>query len=373
MPGMTRSATPRANRFISRMQWPALPFALLLTACTTVPLPPPAQPAVEHPRPTVEQPRPTVPSFRSAEQEALQTLVAQQDRLYRVAAPLLVNNTDLCRSQARNLLGFTAKNKYSYSSEFVDTAQTMLGLDDRLQVTGVLPGSGAARAGVRRGDILIAVEDKPMPEGEKAERQAATILAPLVTGRSTVRMTVARDGATLTLTVPLTYACAFGIELGNTDNVTAYADGRRVLVTHGMMNATASDEELAYVLAKEMAHNALMHANRQRMNATIGGIIDNLIRMHPDMSTMVGLSGVKPMPQQLDAIADKLSLYLLARAGYNIDNAIPFWKRIASQYPATMLNAYTALHPETDYRIAAMEKTVADIKAKQAARKPLMP
>ena len=354
------------------MQWLALPFALLLTACTTVPLPPPTQPP-EHPRPTVEQPRPTAPSFRSAEQEALQTLVAQQDRLYRVAAPLLVNNTDLCRSQARNLLGFTAKNKYSYSSEFVDTAQTILGLDERLQVTGVLAGSGAARAGVRRGDTLIAVEDKPMPEGENAERQAATILAPLVTGRSSVRMTVARNGATLTLTVPLTYACAFGVELGNTDNVTAYADGHRVLVTRGMMNATVSNEELAYVLAKEMAHNALMHASKQHMSATIGGIIDNLVRMHPDMSTMVGLSGIKPMPQQLDAMADKLSLYLLARAGYNIDYAIPFWKKIASQYPATMLNAYTALHPATDYRIAAMEKALTDIKAKQATRKPLMP
>lgn len=367
MPGMTGSAALRLNRFATRMQWLALPFALLLTACATVaPPPPPGQP-------NVEQPRPTIPYFRSAEQEALQALVAQQDRLYRVAAPLLANNTDLCRSQARNLLGFTAKNKYSYSSEFVDTAQKMLGLGERLQVAGVLAGSGAARAGVRRGDALIAVEDKPMPEGEDAERQAATILAPLVTGRSSVRLTVARDGATLTLTVPLTYACAFGVELGNTDNVTAYADGHRVLITRGMMNAAATDEELAYVLAKEMAHNALMHARKQHMSATIGGIIDNLTRMHPDMSTMVGLSGAKPMPQELDAMADKLSLYLLARAGYNVDYAIAFWKKIASQYPATMLNAYTALHPATNYRIAAMEKAVADIKAKQAARKPLMP
>ena len=303
----------------------------------------------------------------------VRTIATLQDRLYRVSAPLLVNNTDLCRGNARNLLGFTAKNKYSYSSDLTDAAQRLLGLDDRLQVTGVLAGSGAARTGVRQGDLLVAIEDKPIPQGENAERQAAALLAPLVTGRSNVKMTVLRDGNNVAMTVPLTYACAFGIELGNIDNVIAYSDGRRILVTRGMMNAAASDEELAAVLAKEMAHNALSHASRLRMNTTVGGIINNLLRVHPDMSSMSGLAGVKPMPQELDAIADKLSLYLLARAGYSVDKAIPFWEKMASQYPAAMQTTYTALHPATQYRIEAMKKTIADIKRKQAARKPLLP
>lgn len=373
MRGTTRLALHGLKRSAARMQLLALPVALLLTACATV-TPPPVTPTTEPSRPAAPVSAATPgPVISPAEQEALRTLVTQQDRLYRVAAPLLVNNTDLCRSHARNLLGFTAKNKYSYSAEFVNAAQNSLGLGDRLQVVGVLAGSGAARAGVRRGDNLVAVDDKAMPEGENAERQAAAILAPLVTGRSAVKMTVMRDSSRVTLSVPLTYACAYGIELGNTDNVLAYADGHRVLVTRGMMNAASSDEELAYVLAKEMAHNALAHASKQRMNATIGGIIDNLIRMHPDMSTMVGLSGVKPMPQELDAMADKLSLYLLARAGYNIDRVVPFWQRIASQYPATVPSNYTALHPATEYRIAAIEKTIKDIKAKQASKRPLHP
>jgi beta-barrel assembly-enhancing protease len=37
------------------------------------------------------------------------------------------------------------------------------------------------------------------------------------------------------------------------------------------------------------------------------------------------------------------------------------------------LNGYTALHPSTAYRVAAMEKTVKDIRAKQARKKPLLP
>jgi predicted Zn-dependent protease len=182
-----------------------------------------------------------------------------------------------------------------------------------------------------------------------------------------------RNGSNMSMNVPLTYACAFGIELGNTDMVNAYSDGHRVLITRGMMNVARSDDELAYVMAKEMAHNALAHAARQKTSATIGGIIDNLVRIHPDMSTMVGTAGVRPMPADLDIAADRLALYMLARAGYNIDNAPAFWQRLASQYPATVLNGYTALHPATAQRISAMERTVADIRSKKNGNKALLP
>jgi hypothetical protein len=348
---------------LRRLAW--LPSALLLTACAT-----------QAPFSTVPEPaRPVIvaPKVSSAEQEALRTLVSLQDRLYRVAAPLLVNNTQLCKNNARNLLGFTAKNKYSYSANFVDAANATLGLDERLQVMGVLTGSGAAKAGVRRGDGLVMVEDKSIPQGENAEREAAAILAPLVTGRSSVKLVVLRNGSNQTLNVPLTHACAFGIELGNTDNVNAYADGYRMMVTRGMLNFTQSDEELAYVLAREMAHNILAHPQRQRMNGTVGDIIDNLVRIHPDLSTMVGTGGIKAMPQDIDASADKLALYLAARAGYNVDNAARFWQQLAYQYPATVLNGYTAIHPITPSRLSGMDKTIADIKSKKARKQPLLP
>ncbi|HWT71068.1 MAG TPA: peptidase M48, partial [Oxalicibacterium sp.] len=76
-----------------------------------------------------------------AQLTVLRTLTTQQDRLYRVAAPLLVSNAPLCRSYARNLIGFSAKNKYSYSADYVRAAQT-LGFGEQLRVTGVLPDSG---------------------------------------------------------------------------------------------------------------------------------------------------------------------------------------------------------------------------------------
>ena len=346
-----------------------LPLALLAACASNVPLNTPVLPPLPGPAaPTV-----TAPAAPTPQQAMLRDIVAQQDRLYRVAAPLLVNNTELCKGNARNLLGFTAKSKYSFSDELSDAAQQLYGMDDRLQVMGVLAGSGAARAGIRVGDKLSMVEGKPLPPGVDGERQAATMLAPLITSGASARLTMVRNGAPVQVTVPFTRACAYSIELGNADNVNAYNDGRRVLLTRGMMNFAASDNELAYVLAKEMAHNSLNHARVQRTTGTAGAIIDNLIRIRPDMTTMAGMSGMKPMPQTMDAAADTLSLYMVARAGYDIDAAPRFWERLASQYPPGMLNAYTALHPATSYRLSVMDKILADVKGKQAGRQPLLP
>ena len=343
----------------------ALAGLVFLSACATQA--PPTRPAPE------TAPAVSLPAVDTAQQKELRALVALQDRLYNVAAPLLVHNAELCKSNARKLVGFTAKTKYSYSSEFVAAAQSVLGLDDRLQVTGLLPASGAVGAGVRRGDILLAVDGQPMPQGPNAERQAATVLGPIVAARSSVNLSVLRNGASLTLNVPLTMACAFGVELGNTDNVNSYADGRRILITRGMMNFARSDQELAYLLATEMAHNALAHAHKQKMSATLSGIIDNLIRIQPDMSMMGGTAGVKIYTPEQDANAHALALYMAARAGYGIDQAAGFWRRLATQYPPTIPNGYTAIHPSTGNQVAAIEKTVAEIKTKQAAGKPLVP
>ncbi len=338
-----------------------VPAAFMLAACATQ-LPP-----LEPESAVIE------PIVSASGEAALRTLISHQDRLYRVAAPLLVNNPELCKGNARNLLGFTAKNKYSYSAELAPAAQALYDLNDRLQVMGVLAGSGAVRAGVQRGDKLLQAEDQSLPTGPNAEREAAAVLGPLVGSRSSIRLTVLRDGASTVLDVPLTRACAYSIELGNVDTVNAYDDGRRILITRGMMDFARSDEELAYVLAKEMAHNSLGHAGKRNMSATVGAIIDNLIRLQPDTTTLAGTSGVRPMSRELDAAADTLSLYMLARAGYSVDRAPKFWQRLATRYPPTVLNGYTAIHPSTAFRLSVMERIVADVKAKQADKKPLSP
>ena len=350
-----------------RLAVPGVLLSLLLAACQT---PPVAGPVLAPPQP-VEQP-PAISPRIAAAAESLSKMAAMQDRLYRVAAPLLINNAELCKDKARNLLGFTARNRYWYPGEYNEAAHVAFGMGEHLQVTGVLAGSGAARAGLRRGDGLISAGGKTLPTGPNASSSAGAVFGPLVASQATLAMVIERDDKTRQLGIPVTRACGFAIELGNTDNVNSYADGQRVMVTRGMLHFAHSDNELAILLAKGMAHNVLNHATSTRSTGTIGSVIDNLANVHPDSSMLIGSSGIKAMSGEMDATADSLSLYMLARAGYDYDDAGGFWKRLAATYPATVLNSYVANHPATAVRLAAIDKTVAEIKAKQSAKKPLV-
>jgi hypothetical protein len=368
MMAKTRSAVTVSVVAKTRSAASVLALAALLSACAGTPSWLPDTIGTIGSGATTAQMRATMDELRQ--------MVALQDRLYQVAAPLLIINADLCKAQARNLLGFTAKNKFSFPGDYADAAQAALGYGDRLLVSNVLAGSGAARAGLRQGDVLISADGQPLPSGPNAETSAAGVLGPLLRERSTLKMTVARgnrDNNEVVLNVPVTRACAYRIDVGNADNVNSYADGDRVMLTRGMINFTRNDTEIAYVMAKDMAHNILGHAAAQNSSGTLAGIIDNLSSVQPDMSMLIGSAGVRTMPRQRDGAADSLALYLLARAGYNIDGAASFWQRLASAYPASMKNGYTSNHPATAYRVAAINKTVAEIKTKQANREPLQP
>jgi hypothetical protein len=348
----------------------AAAIALLLSGCATQEQRPySSAPRVVERAPETQGLNPQM----AAAADTLNKMADLQNRLYKVASPLLIHNAELCKGQARNLLGFTAKNRWSYPGDYNEAAHLAFGMDERLQVTSVLAGSGAAKAGLQTGDVLLAAAGKPLPTGQHALSQAGAIFNKIVASQSTLPMTVERHHSERQVSIPVTRACAFAIELGNADNVNAYADGSRVLVTRGMIAFTRNDDELAFVLAKTMAHNMLGHAASQRNSATIGSIIDNLKSVTPDNSMLIGSGGIKAMPPEMDAAADRLSLYLAARAGYEIDNADNFWKRLNETHPATELNGYNANHPAVSARLAAIDKAQAEIKAKKAAKKALAP
>ena len=360
------SSTVTEAKLILRL----LAVCTLLAACGTVPV---SKPAPTEPDKSIRSTEPDKPVRPTENSSALSLLVARQERIYRVAAPLMVKNAPLCRSQARPLLGFTAKNRHSYPAELAPAAESLLRLDERLRIMQVLDGSGAMRSGIRPGDVLVAIQEQPLPLGAQAETEAARLIAPLLKNAVDVTVSVLRQGQPLKLNVPLTTACAFSLEIGHTSQVNAYADGRRIMVTRGMLDFLGNDEALAVILAREIAHNVLQHAAALQMTATTASVIDALLPLQPDPAALSGRGGLRPLPAKLDLEADRLAMYLLVRAGYEPATAERTMEKIAQAFPASQTNAYTALHPWTPERRLLIQSTLAEIRQKQAAKKALVP
>jgi hypothetical protein len=354
--GLAGCALPPAPQQTARPALPAArpaPGPVLPQTSPPATAPQAASPAM----PTQAPPAPMQAQAAVPDKASLLRAWADQERrLYRVAAPLLIHNTELCPRHARNLLGFTAKNRYSYSDAFVDTAQSELGLEERLRVMNVLPGSGAEQAGLEKGDILLTVEIEPLPQGPDAERASAAIIASELQGRNSVSLTVLRNGERMGFDIPLTPACAMVIELGNTDFAGSFADGQRIMVTRGMLNSVQSDEELAYVQAQEIARNIM--AQQPMPEAT--ALIDRLHTLMPQAADDGAAANLPAYPADFALRARKLALYLLARAGYAIDGAPAFWQKTGS--PAV-----------TDQDLSALMQTIGNIRTKQQSGAPLVP
>ncbi len=367
----------RQHLRLSRYVVSPLLLVTLLCACTQIPLNSnPSTPDSTSNTPPVHQnssgktnSTPAAPIRNTV----LDNLLLRQERVYRIAAPLIIKNAVLCRTQARPLLGFTAKNQYSYPPELAVAARQSLGLDERLQIMQILDGSGAMRAGLKRGDILQTIQDLNIPTGPQAEPETARMLSPILKNLSDLNITVIRQNQPITVNVPLTLACAFAIDVGNAQQVNAYADGRRILLTRGLLDSFTNDEDVAVVIAREIAHNVLQHAKQLQQMATLSMVIDNLLLFKPDQIAANSSNGIKITPEKMDQEADRLALFMLTRAGYDPANFSRVLQKLAQNPNSSQALTYSTLHPWTDGRQSVIQATLKEIRQKQAAKKVLVP
>lgn len=168
--------------------------------------------------------------------------------------------------------------------ELADRAGMIAGqsLDRGPGVIVVVPGGPAAQAGLRPGDVLLAIDGSGIPpetalaapfDAARAHTRADTVRDLLARTKSTpFAISLLRNGAPTTVTVTPRLACPSYVHLARSDQRNAYADGRHVFTTTGLLSTTRNDDELAFIIAHEMAHNILHHAVVMRGSAVKHGI-----------------------------------------------------------------------------------------------------
>lgn len=131
----------------------------------------------------------------------------------------------------------------------------------------------------------------------------------------------------------------------------------------GILPVTKSETGLAVVMGHEVAHALAGHGNERITQATIaqyggaviGGSISNrnisdiFNRLYP-----IGASvGLMAFGRNQELEADQMGLYLMAMAGYDPREAVPFWNRMeAASSGQGRLPAYLSTHPSPENRIA---------------------
>lgn len=324
--------------------------------------------------------RPTIDDKAVAEETrkqrllVLQELLDDQARLNRVAYPILARAAPLCDGKIRASIGAQVSSAQDLPKDFRESAAG-LGLGNALQVIQVIAGTPAQRAGVLEKDIVLGVEGTPAPAGEGARAKLDTLLEDLAKTRQTLNFRLRRAGAEIVLPVAHEPTCDYPVQLNPAEAINAFATGRQIVIMRGMLRFARDDLELALVVGHELAHNTMKHVEKQKGNVMLGSLLDILaatrgVNTQGAFGNLAGLVYSK----DFEAEADYVGLYFTARAGYDIEKAPNFWRRMASANPGSIQQrGFGASHPSTPERFVALEKIVEEIQAKKAAGKDLTP
>jgi hypothetical protein len=282
----------------------------------------------------------------------VQTLQAQDQAVEAVGYRLATANADLC-SAAKPDPGFLIQTIDQYAQTYRPAAAQILNLSEWPGVTSLAPRSPAQASGLHAGDALTAVNGvalprtatpPPKPDFGRTETTQRLVSDGFAQGNAT--LSVLRAGQPLTLEVHAAPACPAAYEVVTDNSLDSDADGARVQISSRMVALAATDDDLAAVLAHELAHNVLRH--RARLDA-----------LHVSRGLLGQFGRNAILIRQTEGEADRLGIYLLARAGFSLDAAMDFWGRLRS----TVWTFGDATHPGWKDRISLMQAEVDRIKA----------
>lgn len=155
--------------------------------------------------------------------------------------------------------------------------------------------------------------------------------------------------------------------------------GGKIVVYSGILPITKDDAGLATVLGHEVSH-ALANHGAQRMSASelqqlgaVGVAVatgqqsaekQQMWQQYYGLGSEVGV--MLPFSRSHESEADKIGLTLMAIAGYNPDDAIIFWERMASQSGGQSPPEFLSTHPSDATRIANLRTLIPEAKATAA-------
>jgi predicted Zn-dependent protease len=116
------------------------------------------------------------------------------------------------------------------------------------------------------------------------------------------------------------------------------------------------------------------HRGKKTANATVGLLFD-VLGAAAGVNTRGAFSdvGARAFSQDFEREADHVGMYYLAQAGYPTEGAAQFWRRMATEHPASIRTNLSATHPATAERFIALERIATDIRDKQGRGEPLTP
>jgi hypothetical protein len=267
---------------------------------------------------------------------------------------LTLANRSSCAASLAPQPGFALHGIAQYGPGDRREATRRFGLGAYVGVMAVVAGSPAAQAGLRAGDQLVSVNGRALPANggsatvptnASVEVAETVLLGEMAKGPVTLVVASAKGQRTVRFSAET--GCRSTIELVPGDLVNASADGEKVMIDAGLLARCVTEDDLAMVIAHELAHNLLHHAARlAQAGITTHGL-------------PVAGSALAEM-RATEEEADRLGVRLATAAGYDLTGVAAF---LGALETAGGADRAAATHPAPARRLALLTAEIAAAKS----------
>ena len=300
--------------------------------------------------------------FQEIESESVLALKALQlldQNIHSAGYRLVAANAAYCKKNVPNT-GLLLHDIQQYGDSAA--ARFAHGFASDIAVNAVAHGSPAAKAGVRVGDGLIAVDGiavadveidaEKLADEQPEYRRIATISAMLAKAAAdgSMMLSIVRGGVEQEIELAPVQTCPSQFQIRVSDDRDASADGKMVSISSTLAEYVMGEEELAAIAAHELAHNLLDHRERLDEQGVNRGFFGQF-----------GKSAGRIKATEIEA--DRLSVWLMANAGYDPQAAVRFWTRYGKEYDKGIFSAST--HYRWKKRVELFEEEIAKMAAMQ--------
>lgn len=287
------------------------------------------------------------PAEAQADAPRPQPVAGQELRLASLAYRMAVRNADRC-AVPEQLTGMLLHDRAAYDARDRDLIGARYDLGDGFGVRDVVAGSAADRAGIRRGDEIVALNGSATNAFERAlfarkgsytRSEAFEAMLDRALRQGPVMLVLRRHAGLLTVRLAGEPGCGGRPVMIPAGHFNAWSDGKYVAVTSRLMTEVADDAELAFVVAHEMSHNILHH--QEQLQGRSGLLAE----------FGFGSGRVK----DTEIAADTLAVGLLANAGYDLEAPARFLALAARKRPFDL----AITHPGLKRRIGIVTAEIA--------------